>query len=63
MAGERCCRLRNIFTIPEPYFLQGEMLIEEVAGGVVVLDRKARACYAIVLGRLFDQGQFAFTPA
>ena len=33
------------------------MLIEELAGGVVVLDRKARAGHAVVVGRLLDQRQ------
>ena len=56
--GKRCCRLRDVLTILEPDFLQREVLIEELAGGVVVLDGKARAGNAVVLGRLFDERQF-----
>ena len=41
-------------------FFQGETLIEELAGGVVVLDRETRAGNAVILRGLFDQGQFRF---
>ena len=37
-----------------------EALIEELAGGVVVLDRETRAGDAVILRGLFDQGQFRF---
>ena len=37
-----------------------EALIEELAGGVVVLDREARAGDAVILRGLFDEGQFRF---
>ena len=33
------------------------MLIQELAGGVVVLDRETGACHAVILGRLLDQRQ------
>ena len=56
--GKRCCGLRDVFIVPEPDFLQREVLIEEFARGVVVLDGKARAGKAVVLGRQFDERQF-----
>ena len=59
-AGERRCRLGDIVTVLEPNLFQREVLIEELAGGVVVLDREARAGDAVVLGGLFDQRQFRF---
>ena len=59
-AGERRRRLGDVLAILEPNFFQGEALIEELAGGVVVLDRETRAGDAVILGGLFDQGQFRF---
>ena len=59
-AGEVRCRLGGVLTVLEPDFLQGETLIEELSGRVVVLDREARAGNAVVLRGLFDQGQFRF---
>src|SRR5947199_361937 len=38
--GERRCRPGDILAPPEPDLFQGEMLIEELARGVVVLDRE-----------------------
>ena len=50
----------RIVAVLEPDLFQGEVLIEEFAGGVVVLDRETRAGDAVVLRRLFDQGQCRF---
>jgi hypothetical protein len=36
------------------------MLIQELAGGVIILDREPGASHAIILGRLLDQGQCGF---
>ena len=60
MAGERRCRLGDVVIVLEADLLQREMLIEKLAGGIVVLDRKPRAGDAVILGGLFDQGQFRF---
>ena len=57
MAGERGRRLGDIVAVLEADFIEREMLVEELAGGVVVLDRKPRAGDAVILGRLFDQRQ------
>ena len=59
-AGEGRCRLGDILAILEPDFLQQEALIEELAGGVVVLDRETRTGDAVILRGLFDEGQFRF---
>ena len=59
-AGERHRRLGGILAILEPDLFQGKALIEELAGGVVVLDRETRAGNAVILRGLFDQGQFRF---
>src|SRR5439155_26488620 len=57
-AGEGRCRLGDVLAIPDSNFLQGEALIEELAGGVVVLDRETRTGDAVILRGLFDEGQF-----
>ena len=54
--GEGGCGLGDILAILEPNLLQGEALIEELAGGVVVLDREARAGDAVILGRVARRG-------
>ena len=56
--GERRRRLGDVVAVLEPNLLERKMLIEEFAGGVVVLDRKPRAGDAVILGGLFDQRQF-----
>src|SRR5215210_7314559 len=52
--GDGC--LGRLLSVIKAKLQQGEMLIEELAGGVVVLDREPRASNAVILGRLFDQG-------
>ena len=61
-AGEFSRRLGDIVTFLETKLFQGEVLIEEFSGGVVVVDGEARARNAVIIGRLFDQGQFRFDP-
>jgi hypothetical protein len=53
--GERGRRLGCVVAVLQPKLFQGEVLIEELAGGVVVLDRETGARQTVVLGRLFDQ--------
>ena len=60
MLGKRACGLDRVVALLEPHLGQGEMLVQELAGGIVVLDRKARAGNAVILRGLFDQGQFGF---
>jgi hypothetical protein len=55
--GQRNGRFGRVVTILEPNLFQGEALIEELAGGIVVLDRKPGTGDAIVLGRLLDKRQ------
>ena len=45
----------DVLVVLEPDFLQREMLIEELARGVVVLDGKACAGNPVILGRQFDE--------
>ena len=55
--GERDRRLGCVIAFLESNFFQTEMLIQELAGGVIVLDREPGASHAVVLGGLLDQGQ------
>ena len=55
--GECNRRLGCVVAVLQPNLFQGEVLIEEFAGGVVVLDREAGARQAVVFGRLLDQRQ------
>ena len=57
-AGELHRRLGGVLTFPEFDLLQGKSLIKKFAGRIVVLDRETHAGNAVVLRRLFDQGQF-----
>ena len=52
--------LGDVVVLLEPTLFQREPLVEELAGGVVVLDREARAGNAVIRRGLFDQGQFRF---
>ena len=60
MFGERVGCRGNIVALLEPHFGQREMLVEKLAGGVVVLDRKERTGDAVIFGGLCDQRQCRF---
>jgi len=60
MIGERVGCRRDIVVRLEPHFSQREMLVEKLAGGVVVLDREERTGHAIIVGRLRNQRQHRF---
>ena len=49
--GERNRRLGRVVAVLEPNFFQGEVLVQELAGGVVVLDREPGAGDAVVLAQ------------
>ena len=53
--GERNGRLGCVVAVLEPDLLQRVVLIQELAGGAVVLDRETGARNTIVLCRLLDQ--------
>jgi hypothetical protein len=59
-AGERHRCLDDVLALLEPDLFEGEALIEELAGGVVVVDRETRTGNAVILRGLLDQGQFRF---
>src|SRR5262249_32689910 len=44
----------------EPDLVQVEVLVEELSGGVVVLDRKARTGEPVIVGGLCNQRQCLF---
>ena len=58
--GERIRRLCDVVALLEPHLGEREMLVEKLAGGVVVLDRKPRAVDAVIVGRLRNQRQCRF---
>ena len=60
MVGERIGRRGDIVALLELHFRQREMLVEKLAGGVVVLDRKQCTGHAVIIGRLRNQRQRRF---
>lgn len=59
-AGELVRRRDHVVSFLEPHLGQRKMLIEEPAGGVVILDRQLRAGHAVIFHGLFDQRQGRF---
>src|SRR5207248_1492350 len=55
--SKRDSRFGCVLALLEVHLLQGKMLIQKFAGGVIILDREAGAGHAVVLGRLLDQRQ------